>query len=158
MSLTSLNMNLIIRKANRSDVPEIVRLLADDALGASRENHNETIMPSYYSAFDIINADKNNCLMVTELSGNVVGTMQLTFTTYMTYQGGKRAQIEGVRIDRDVRGQGIGKAMIEWAVAKAKKEGCHVIQLTTDKRRLEALEFYIKLGFIASHEGLKLHF
>jgi N-acetylglutamate synthase-like GNAT family acetyltransferase len=151
-------MNLIIRKANRSDVPEIVRLLADDALGASRENHNETIMPSYYSAFDIINADKNNCLMVTELSGNVVGTMQLTFTTYMTYQGGKRAQIEGVRIDRDVRGQGIGKAMIEWAVAKAKKEGCHVIQLTTDKRRLEALEFYIKLGFIASHEGLKLHF
>jgi GNAT superfamily N-acetyltransferase len=154
----NLNMNIIIRKANRSDIPEIVRLLADDALGAARENHNKTIVSSYYSAFDIINADKNNYLMITELDGKVVGTMQLTFTTYMTYQGGKRAQIEGVRIDKGVRGQGIGKAMIEWAIKKAQEEGSHVIQLTTDKKRPEALEFYLKLGFIASHEGLKLHF
>lgn len=154
----NLNMNIIIRKANRSDVSEIVRLLADDALGASREDHNETIMPSYYSAFDIINADKNNYLMITELDGKVVGTMQLILTTYMTYQGGKRAQIEGVRIDKNMRGRGVGKVMIEWAIKKAQEEGCHVIQLTTDKRRPEALEFYLKLGFIASHEGLKLHF
>jgi GNAT superfamily N-acetyltransferase len=149
---------MIMRKANHSDVPEMVRLLADDALGASREKHNETVMSSYYSAFDIINADTNNFLMIAELDGKIVGTMQLTFTTYMTYQGGKRAQIEGVRIDKGVRGQGIGKAMIEWAIKKAQEEGCHVIQLTTDKRRPEALEFYLRLGFIASHEGLKLHF
>ena len=120
-------MNIIIRKANRSDVSEIVCLLADDAFGASRENHNKTIIPSYYSAFDTINSDKNNYLMITELDEKIVGTMQLTFTAYMTYQGGKRAQIEGVRIDKDVRGQGIGKAMIEWAIKKATRRGmpCH---------------------------------
>lgn len=74
--------------------------------------------------------------------------MQLVFTTYMTYQGGKRAQIEGVRVDKNVRGQGIGKAMIEWAINKAKDERCHIMQLTTDKRRPEALKFYINLGLL----------
>lgn len=151
-------MNIIFRKANRTDVPEIVRLLASDSLGATREQYNETITPSYYSAFDTINSDKNNYLIVSELNGKVIGTMQITFITHMTYQGGKRAQIEGVRIDDNMRGQGIGKTMIEWAIKKAKEEGCHLVQLTTDKKRPDALEFYKKLGFVASHEGLKLHF
>jgi GNAT superfamily N-acetyltransferase len=151
-------MNMIFRKANRADISEIVRLLIEDKLGSSREKFNEVIPGSYYSAFDEISADKNNYLIIAELNGKVVGTMQLTFITHMTYQGGKRAQIEGVRVDNNVRGQGIGKAMIEWAINKAREEGCHVVQLTTDKKRPDALEFYKKLGFVASHEGLKLHF
>lgn len=149
-------MNLIFRKATRADIHDIVRLLAEDSLASSREQY-ENIPASYYSAFDIINADKNNYLLMVELDGKIAGTMQLTFTTYMTYQGGKRAQIEGVRIDKDARGQGIGQAMIKWAINKAREKGCHVVQLTTDKRRPDALEFYKKLGFLASHEGLKLY-
>jgi len=106
-------MNIVFRKANRKDVPHIVRLLTEDKLGSSREKYNESIPNSYYIAFDIINDDSNNFLIIAELNGKVVGTMQLTVTTFMTYQGGKRAQIEGVRVDSNVRGQGIGKAMIE---------------------------------------------
>lgn len=150
-------MNLIFRKADRADVPEIVRLLTEDELGSSREQYSEIIPDSYYAAFDRINADKNNCLVTIELDGKIIGTLQLTFTTYMTYQGGRRAQIEGVRIDKDVRGKGIGQAMIEWAINKAREEGCHLIQLTTDKKRPDALKFYERIGFIASHEGLKYH-
>lgn len=149
-------MNILFRKANRSDVPEIVRLLSDDDLGSTREQYNENIPSSYYLAFDVINEDKNNYLMVAELAKQIIGTLQITFITHLTYQGGKRALIEGVRTDKSVRGKGIGRVMLEWAIQKAKAEGCHVVQLTTDKRRPDALEFYKKLGFVASHEGLKL--
>src|SRR5437773_1167926 len=113
-------MNIIFRKANRSDVPEIVRLLTDDNLGSSREQYSENIQSSYYSAFDVINQDKNNHLIVAELKGKIIGTMQLTFTTYMTYHGGKRMQIEGVRVDKNVRGQSIGNEMFTWAINKAR--------------------------------------
>ena len=150
-------MNIIFRNANREDVPEIVRLLTDDKLGELREQYNEIILESYYSAFDRINADENNYLTIVEINGKILGTMQLTFITHMTYQGGKRMQIEGVRIDKTVRGQGIGQEMFKWAINKAREEGCHVVQLTTDKKRPVALEFYKKLGFVASHEGFKLH-
>jgi GNAT superfamily N-acetyltransferase len=151
-------MNINFRKATRSDVPNIVRLLADDPLGAEREKYAEPLPSQYYMAFEEINSDKNNYLIVAELDNQVVGTLQLTLITYLTYQGSKRALIEGVRTDKSVRGQGVGKAMLEWAILKAKDEGCHVVQLTTDKKRPDALEFYKKLGFVASHEGMKLHF
>lgn len=149
-------MNITFRKANRADVPEIVWLLSDDELGVSREQYNEIIFESYYSAFDMINADINNFLTIVELNGKVVGTMQLIFITHMTYQGGKRMQIEGARVNKSVRRQGIGKIMFEWAINKANKERCHLVQLTTNKSRPKALKFYEKLGFIISHEGLKL--
>lgn len=150
-------MSLTIRKANRSDVIKIVELLAQDFLGKKREAYQDPLPEKYYQAFEQIDADPNNYLMVVENENKVIGTMQLTIITYLTYQGGKRAQIEGVRIDESCRGMGLGKTMIEWSIAKASEVGCHVVQLTTDKQRPEALEFYKKLGFVASHEGLKLH-
>lgn len=152
-----LNMNIQFRKAIRVDVPEIVRLLSDDPLGETRERYIEPLPPQYYAAFDEIDSDKNNYLMIAELDGRIAGTLQLTFITYLTYQGGKRALIEGVRTDISFRGLGVGKAMLTWAINKAKDEVCHVVQLTTDKNRPEALEFYKKIGFVASHEGMKLH-
>lgn len=151
-------MNLHVRKANRSDLSSIVRLLADDFLGAGREHYADPLPHQYYAAFDVIDADKNNFLIVVELENRVVGTLQITFITNLSYQGGKRALIEAVHIDESVRGRGIGKAMMEWAIQKAKEEGCHLVQLTTDKQRPDALKFYQRLGFVASHEGLKLHF
>lgn len=150
-------MNIHFRKATRSDVPTIVRLLADDSLGDTREKYTEPLPIQYYEAFDEINSDKNNYLIIAELDGQVVGTLQLTFITYLTYQGGKRALIEGVRIDQSVRGKGIGKSMLEWAINKAREKSCHVVQLTTDKKRSDALQFYKSIGFIASHEGMKLY-
>lgn len=150
-------MNINIRSAVRADVPRIVELLADDSIGSKRENYKEPLPAQYYHAFDAINSDNNSVLIVAELNGNIVGTLQLTFITYLTYQGGKRALVEAVRTCKSSRGLGIGKAMFEWVINKAELEGCHVVQLTTDKNRPDAFEFYKKLGFVASHEGFKLH-
>ncbi len=150
-------MTIQYRKATHTDVPEIVRLLNDDILGSTREQYNENTLASYYTAFAAIDADKNNYLVIAELDGKTIGTMQLTFLTYMTYQGGKRLQIEGVRIDKSFRGHGIGEQMFKWAINLAKTEKCHLVQLTSDKQRPEAINFYKKLGFVDSHEGFKLH-
>jgi len=149
-------MPIIIRLATKQDVTAIVRLLADDILGAQRERYLEPLPAEYYAAFAAINADSNNFLIVSEIDNKIIGTLQLTYITYLTYIGGTRALIEAVRVDNEYRGKGVGKTMLNWAISKAKKDGCHLMQLTTDKKRPEALEFYTKLGFTASHEGLKL--
>ncbi len=148
----------MIRKAKEEDLIEIVGLLAQDPLGQLRENNTSPLPQSYKDAFQKINHDPNQYLMVWEENGEVIGLFQLTFTPYLTYQGSSRAQIEGVRVRSDKRGMGLGEKMFLWAIEKAKKEGAHLIQLTTDKKRPDALRFYEKLGFKASHEGMKLHF
>lgn len=155
--LTMNNIDKInIRKAIRDDVADIVRMLADDRLGEKREQYTNPLPHQYYAAFEEIDRDKNNYLIVAEMDHKIIGTLQLTLIPYLTYQGGKRALIEAVRIDSAYRGKGIGKILFEWAIAKARTEGCHLIQLTMNKERPDTLEFYKKLGFVPSHEGLKL--
>ena len=149
----------MIRPAKRSDVPEIIGLIANDTLGAKRENFQDPLPDTYYEAFEIIERDPHQELMVFEgANRKVVGVFQLSFIQYLTYQGGMRAQIEGVRVHEDMRGHGLGEKMFLWAIDRAKEKGAHVLQLTTDKKRPDALRFYEKLGFTASHEGMKLHF
>jgi len=149
---------MVIRAAKKEDLLQIIRLIADDKLGATRENYKDPLPQEYSDAFTIIQRDPYQELMVLEdTSGHIIGTMQLSFIQYLTYIGGIRAQIEAVRIHKDYRNQGIGQQLFSWAIARAKEKGAHVIQLTTDKQRPEALHFYEKLGFKASHEGMKLH-
>lgn len=147
------------RKAEKKDVIHIVAMLADDKLGKMREDFRDPLPNSYYEAFEHINSDSNQELMVVENeSQEVIGTLQLSFIPYLTYQGGVRAQIEAVRIRKDERGSGIGEQLFLWAIERARTRKSHVLQLTTDKKRPDALRFYEKLGFKASHEGMKLHF
>ncbi|GAB4025239.1 GNAT family N-acetyltransferase [Spirosoma gilvum] len=149
---------MVFRKATRQDVPIIVQLLANDKLGQLRENYADPLPEAYFSAFDNINADPNQELIVAENEQQeLVGTLQLSFIQYLTYRGGIRAQIEAVRVREDTRGEGVGQKMIEWAIERARLRKAHIIQLTTDKQRPDALRFYEKLGFKASHEGMKLH-
>ncbi|QCK14273.1 GNAT family N-acetyltransferase [Mangrovivirga cuniculi] len=149
--------NFKIRKALVEDLNAIIEMLADDDLGNKREDINE--LTPYLSAYLRIYSDPNQELMVmTDYNQKVIGTFQLTMIPYLTYQGGIRAQIEAVRVNKDYRGQGFGQKMFNWAIERAKINGAHLIQLTTDKNRIEALEFYKSLGFINSHEGMKLHF
>lgn len=148
---------LTFRQATRSDVPDIVRMLADDALGAKRESYGSPLPASYYAAFEAISVDPNNELVVACLGSRVVGVLQLTFIPYLTYRGSWRAQIEGVRIDASIRARGVGRRLFEWAIERAGQRGCHLVQLTSDKARVDAIRFYESLGFVASHEGLKLH-
>lgn len=145
------------RKARREDLPAIVRLLADDPLGAKRERYEHPLPQSYARAFDAIDTDPNNELVVACLDDEVVGVLQLTFIPYLTYQGGWRALIEAVRVDARHRSRGLGRTMFEWAIARSRKRGCIMVQLTTDKVRADAKRFYESLGFVASHEGMKLH-
>ncbi|MGK0388090.1 MAG: GNAT superfamily N-acetyltransferase [Maribacter sp.] len=146
------------RKAEKEDLVDIVKMLAQDKLGQTREISSDPVEQSYINAFEKITEDANQYLMVLELEEEVVGVFQLTFIPYLTYRGRSRAQVEGVRVRSDKRGLGLGEKMFLWAIEKARTEGAHLIQLTTDKKRPEAMRFYEKLGFIGSHEGMKLHF
>ncbi len=147
------------RKAYEKDVSKIVAMLADDALGKTRENFKEPLPDDYVKAFEQINADPNQELIVLENEQlEIIGTLQLSFIQYLTYRGGIRAQIEAVRIRKDRRGLGIGKIMFEWAIKRAQERQAHLLQLTTDKKRPKAVKFYKDLGFIATHEGMKMHF
>lgn len=148
-----------IRKARKGDLAAIVQMIADDPLGSQREDFREPLPARYGEAFDHIATDPNQELMVIENEAkNVIGTLQLSFIRYLTYQGGIRAQIEAVRVREDYRGKGIGEQLFKWAIDRAKTRGAHLLQLTTDKKRPEALKFYEKLGFQATHEGMKMHF
>ena len=149
---------MIIRKASQQDLESIIQLLADDKLGAKRENYVLPLPQAYRDAFQAIIQDPNQELMVLSTDERVIGTFQMTFIPYLTYQGRWRAQIEAVRIHKNFRGEGLGQKIFQWAIARAKERGVHLLQLTTDKQRPEAKRFYEKLGFVASHEGMKLHF
>jgi len=149
-------IDLEIRRARRDDVPAIVHLLADDPLGAAREADVSPLPDSYYSAFDAIDADANQELVVVESGERVIGVLQLTFIPYLTYQGSWRALIEGVRVAADCRSSGIGRRMIRWCIDRSRQRGCRMVQLTSNKSRADAIRFYGSLGFVASHEGFKL--
>jgi ribosomal protein S18 acetylase RimI-like enzyme len=144
------------RPATEADLPALVALLADDELGRNREDAGPPLNPRYALAFEAIERDANQMLMVAERNGRVVGCLQLTFIPGLSRLGMRRGQIEGVRIARDQRGEGLGRAMLAFAIEESRKQGCGLIQLTTDKSRPDARRFYEQLGFEASHEGMKL--
>lgn len=148
---------VLFRQARREDLPDIVRMLADDELGSQRERCEEPLPKSYYAAFEQISTDTNHQLVVAELDGKVIGTLHLIFLPSISYQGGLRAQIESVRVDRKFQSQGIGTEMMKWTIERAKEHGAHIMQLTTHKSREDAHRFYERLGFTKSHLGMKLN-
>ncbi|WP_371818160.1 N-acetyltransferase family protein [Pseudarthrobacter sp. C4D7] len=149
-----------LREAARADLPAVVQLLADDALGAGREAAQD--MAPYELALDAINADPAHVLVVGELvphgetAGAVVATFQLSYLPGISRHGAWRSQIEGVRVADAMRGQGLGKLMVGWAIAESRRRGCTLMQLTTHHSRAAAQRFYGQLGFEASHIGMKL--
>ncbi len=144
-----------IRTARRDDVPGIVHLLADDTFGASREQPTDPLPQAYWDAFDAISIQGGNELLVAEANGEVVGCLQLTVIPGLSRMGALRAQIEGVRVSSRHRGQRIGEALVEAATERAKTLGCVLVQLTTDRRRVDAHRFYERLGFQSTHIGMK---
>jgi GNAT superfamily N-acetyltransferase len=147
---------MILREATREDLPTIVRMLADDPLGQKRHRVEEPLPQDYYAAFEAIAASPANALYVAEIDGEIVGTMQLTFVPGLDYLGAERMMIEAVRVARGRRNAGLGKAMIAEAVAIAHRRGCQRVELTSSASRKDAHRFYERLGFTASHVGMKL--
>jgi GNAT superfamily N-acetyltransferase len=145
---------LVIRPATRDDVAAIVGLLADDPLGAAREDPDDT--GTYDAAYDRVVADPGQHLVVAERDGSVVGTLQLSVIPGLSRRGATRSIIEGVRVARDERGAGLGTELITWAVEESRRLGATLVQLTSDASRTDARRFYERLGFVASHVGFKL--
>lgn len=139
--------------ARRDDLDEIVRLLTDDPLGTQREASELT---PYEKAFSQITADPNTHLIVGRDDNRVVSVVQLSILPTLAVRGTTRGQLEGVRVHASRRGEGIGRDMCRWAIGLARQKGCGVIQLTTDRRRPDAVAFYEGLGFENSHDGMKL--
>ena len=147
--------NPTFRLATRGDLGAIVRMLADDPLGSQREVASDPLPRAYHDAFEAIDRDPNQELIVAELDGRVVGTLQLTCIPGISRQGMWRGLIEGVRVDSSTRAMGLGRQMVEHAIERARARGCAMVQLTSDKSRRDAIRFYESLGFEATHEGMK---
>ena len=150
-------INLSFRKASVEDLESVVQLLANDPLGAQRESLDVPLPTSYIQAFKSITDDPNQELMVVCDSSQIIGTFQLSFIPYLTYKGGVRCQIEAVRVKLTYRSKGIGQKILDYSIDRARERGAHVLQLTTDKQRPNAIRFYKTNGFTDSHEGMKLH-
>jgi GNAT superfamily N-acetyltransferase len=146
----------VFRRANRDDVPAIVRLLADDELGRGRERIEDPLPAAYGEAFDRIDADARNLLIVGELDGEVVATLQMTFVPGLSNQGAERALIEAVRVASARRSGGIGARMVDWAITEARRRSCRSVQLFTHESRKDAQRFYARLGLQPSHVGMRL--
>lgn len=151
-----MNNELKFRLAKKDDLFDIVKMLSDDTLGAKREKFEAILSDNYLKAFENISKDPNQELTIVEMDGETVATFQLTFIQYLTHQGGLRAQIEAVRTNSKYRGKGIGTKVLEYIIERAKQKGCKMVQLTSDKQRPDAIKFYETIGFIATHEGMKL--
>jgi ribosomal protein S18 acetylase RimI-like enzyme len=144
------------RTARREDLQQIVRLLAEDPLGAQRERYEEPLPQAYLDAFERMSRQPGNRILLAVDDGEVAGCLQLTLIAGLSRQGLTRAQIEGVRVAKDRRRSGIGEGLMSQAIEIARAEGCGLVQLTTDQRRADAHRFYERLGFVASHLGMKL--
>ena len=144
-------------EASIQDLDAIIAMITADGLASKREQYIHPLPEQYTIAFEAINKDKNAKLIVAKNNEKVIGVAQLNYITHLTYQGGTRAQIEGVRIHQGYRSQGIGKLLFGYLINCAKEKDCHMVQLTMDKQRKDASYFYKSLGFISSHEGYKLH-
>ncbi|MFJ9894074.1 GNAT family N-acetyltransferase [Streptomyces sp. NPDC091280] len=146
--------DLEIRAAISEDVPAIVGMLADDPLGSQRESPDD--LTPYLAALERLTADPHQHLVVAVREGRVVGTLQLTVIPGLSRRGATRSVIEAVRVHADERGSGLGTRLIEWAIAESRRQGCQLVQLTSDATRTDAHRFYERLGFTASHVGFKL--
>ena len=143
--------------AQRQDLDEIIALLSYDPLGRLREQSMASTRSDYEAAFLDIEQSGDNAILIIKLANKVIGCAQITIIPNLTFTGAKRCQIEGVRVSKEYQGHGLGKRMIAYAIDRAKIEGCKIVQLTSNNTRSDALQFYEKLGFEASHTGFKLY-
>jgi ribosomal protein S18 acetylase RimI-like enzyme len=151
--------SVTIRRARRDDVETIVKMLADDALGGSRERLATPLPTSYFAAFERVERDPNLALVVAEGEGGaVIGCLQLCILPGLSSQGASRGLIEDVRIASHCRGQGLGEQLVQWALAEARSRGCKLVELLTHHTRVDAQRFYERLGFARSHVGMTVRF
>ncbi len=149
--------DFILKPAEEKDLSEIIGLFIEDELGATREHFSDPVLSSYLEAFQAIRKDKNQLLLVVEYKGRVIGTLHLTFMPSLSFKGSWRLNIENIHVDKRFQNQGVGTWMLQKAINLGRERRCKIVQLTTNKKRFRAKGFYEKLGFEATHEGMKLY-
>lgn len=154
--MNNTDVNISYRCADENDLKVLIELLFDDELGSTREANDNASYSVYANAFSKIQACPDNDILLAEIESEIVGMLQLTLLPSLTHRGGLRAQIEGVRVKKTFRGRGIGRQLFTYAIESAKRSGCHIVQLMTDRKRPDAIAFYKSLGFSDSHLGMKL--
>ncbi len=146
----------LLRRATREDLPAIVALLRDEPPGARQGQAGSALASGHLAAFEAIERDPDCELLVACRGARLIGTMQLDYTPGLSRQGAWRATIETLRLAPGERSQGTARAMIEWAIARARSRGCRIVQLGSDRSRVQAHRFYERLGFVASRLGMQL--
>lgn len=148
---------LTYRPARAADLPFIVAQIVEDSVVPTGDDPSATD-PGYAEALAAIAADPNQEMWIAELDGAPVGAFQLTFIPGIMRRGMWRGQVEGVHISSAHRSKGLGSEMMRFAIERCREHNCGVVQLTSNKKRLDAHRFYVeKLGFEQSHEGFKLY-
>lgn len=147
---------LLIRIARRKDVPALAALFAADTLGGHGDTQDPAALPDYLTAFDRITASPNDHLYVAELDGEVVGTFQTTQIVSLSARGSMNLNVEAVQTRSDMRGRGVGAAMMRFAIEQARDAGARLVQLSSNASRTDAHRFYERLGFAKSHAGFKM--
>lgn len=145
-----------VRRAVRSDLPRIIALLADDELGRGRDDPTEPLDARYTVAFEHIDRSENHLMLVLQDGEMIAGYLQISFLPGLSHHGAWRGNLEAVRISSDRRGRGLGTVLLDHAIAECRKRDCRLVQLTAHKTRADAKRFYERLGFVATHEGLRL--
>jgi GNAT superfamily N-acetyltransferase len=148
--------SLAIRPARRDDVPAIAALFAADEVGGHGDTNDPAALPQYLAAFDRIAASPADRLYVADLGGEVVGTFQTTLITTMTGRGAASLTVEAVQTRADMRGRGIGEAMMRFAIERGRDAGARLVQLSSNAARADAHRFYRRLGFVQSHLAFKM--
>ena len=148
---------LTYRDATPADLPFIIALIVEDSVVAIDDDPADAGSPAYVDALAAITADPNQEMLIAERDGVPVGCFQLSYLPGLMRRGMWRGQIEVVHIAAAHRNGGLGSEMMRWAVERCRARGCGMVQLTSNKQRLDAHRFYERLGFAKSHEGFKLY-
>jgi GNAT superfamily N-acetyltransferase len=150
------DVRLVIREAKESDLPSLIGLFAADTMGGHGDTTDLSAYDEYLRAFRTISASSDQTLYAAELVGEIVGTFQTIVVTSLHGRGSSAMIIESVQTRDDMRGQGIGAAMINFCIDEAKSRDMRMVQLTSNAVRKDAHRFYERLGFKPTHLGFKM--
>ena len=150
-------MPLTYRNATPIDLPFIIALIVEDSVISTGDDPADAAHPDYVDALAEITADPNEEMIIVEEDGVPVGCFQLSYLPGLMRRGQKRGQIEVVHVAESRRNRGIGAQMMRWAIERCRQNNCSMVQLTSNKKRVDAHRFYERLGFLKSHEGFKLY-
>ncbi|HYJ66484.1 MAG TPA: GNAT family N-acetyltransferase [Nocardioidaceae bacterium] len=144
-----------IREADEADLAAVLALLRQDAIREVDEPVE--ITDGQRAALREIVAGPHQQVLVGEIDGVIVATCQVAWLRRLIYDGSLICNVESVRVSADARGRGLGAELMEYVCAEARRRRCARVELTTNRRRDRARQFYERLGFVPSHVGMKLY-